>query len=178
MVHEQEPPVVISTTAEYALRAIVDLAYNSGQSRTTQQIAAATRVPTGYLAKILQDLAKAGLVRSQRGLYGGFILNRSPDVLTVYDVLVAVDRPSRIRTCPLGLASHAERLCPLHQRLDDAMATIEQIFSTCTIADVTADPQRIPLRDRATPLTISGGLAAPPLIKSKRKSKANRRART
>jgi Rrf2 family nitric oxide-sensitive transcriptional repressor len=161
---------MISQTAEYALRAVVDLAYHFGQSRTTEQIAAATKVPLGYLAKILQDLAKANIVRSQRGLHGGFALNQSPERLTVYDVLLAVDPPKRIRSCPLGLAAHATRLCPLHKKLDDAMASIERTFSSCTIADVTADPGAQPLRERVQPLTISGGLAVAP-VRSRRKSR-------
>ena len=64
---------MISQTAEYALRAIV---YLAGQElpQTTQQIAATTRVPAGYLSKVLQALARGGLVHSQRGLHGGFTL--------------------------------------------------------------------------------------------------------
>jgi Rrf2 family protein len=154
---------VISQTAEYALRAVVDLAYNFGQPRTTQQIAQGTRVPTGYLAKILQDLAKAGLVRSQRGPHGGFALAHDPSTLTVFDVLRAVDPPRRILTCPLGLAAHAQRLCPLHKKLDDAMAATERAFRKTTIADVTASPSHQPLRDSPARLTVSAGLAlAPP----------------
>ena len=157
---------MISQTAEYALRAMVDLAYHFGTARKTREIAAGTKVPRGYLAKILQDLARAGLVLSQRGLHGGFALARAPDRLTVYDVLQAVDPVRRIRSCPLHIAAHANRLCPLHQKLDDAMAQIEAAFTACTIADITADPVVQPLRARVQPLTISGGLA--PLSVSKK----------
>jgi Rrf2 family transcriptional regulator, nitric oxide-sensitive transcriptional repressor len=153
---------VISQTTEYALRAIVDLSYHNGETRTTQQIAQATRVPAGYLAKILKDLARHGLVRAQRGLHGGFTLLGDPRVMTVYDVLAAVDPPQRIRQCPLGLKAHRVRLCPLHQRLDDAMAMVEDAFRGTTIMDVTADVERQPLREsRGIELTISGGLAVP-----------------
>ncbi len=151
---------MISQTAEYALRAIVDLAYHFGESRTTEQISKATKVPTGYLAKILQDLGRHDLVRSRRGLHGGFDLTRAPARLTVFDVLEAVDPPRRIRSCPLGLAAHANRLCPLHRRLDDAMAAAERAFRQTTIAEVTADPKSRPLGgEPVTRLTISGGLA-------------------
>ena len=153
---------MISQTAEYALRAIVDLAFHFGESRTTQQIAQATKVPAGYLAKILKDLNRQGLVRSQRGLHGGFSLDRDPKTMTVYDVMAAVDPPKRILACPLGLEAHRHHLCPLHQRLDDAMAATEKAFRNTTIADVTADPTRStqPLGKGPTILTISGGLAA------------------
>ena len=58
---------MISQTAEYALRAIVFLA-DQAEPRTTQQIAAATRVPPSYLSKVMQALSRARVVHSQRGL--------------------------------------------------------------------------------------------------------------
>lgn len=151
---------MVSQTAEYALRAVVDLSYHFGESRTSRQIAKATRVPAGYLAKILQDLSKHNIVRSQRGLGGGFTLANRPSAITVFDVLNAVDPPRRIRSCPLGLAAHRDRLCPLHRQLDDAMAAAEKTFQQATIADVTADPGLQPIRE--TTLTVSGGLSNKP----------------
>lgn len=151
---------MISQTAEYALRAVVDLAYYFGQPRTTQDIAQATLVPTGYLAKVLQDLARSGVVRSQRGRHGGFVLAHDPNTLTVFDVLQAVDPPRRILRCPLHLAAHAHALCPLHKKLDEAMAAAERAFRRMTIAEVTAAPERPPrVRAKSAELTVSGGLA-------------------
>ncbi len=150
---------MISQTAEYALRAVVDLAYHHGESRTTLQISKATHVPADYLAKILQDLNRKELVRSQRGPGGGFTLMRSPESITVFDVLEAVDPVQRIRTCPLGLKEHKSRLCPLHRRLDEAMSRVEQAFRETSITEVTAEKARVSKTAR-TPLTISGGLAA------------------
>lgn len=158
---------MISQTAEYALRAVVDLSYHHGRSRTAKQIAQATRVPAQYLAKVLQDLHRNDIVRSQRGLGGGFSLAREPQRITVFDVLNAVDPPKRIRACPLGLASHRDRLCPLHHKLDEAMAAAERAFKNATIAEVTGDPGSRPLRETMTPLTVSGGLAVAPRPKRK-----------
>jgi Rrf2 family protein len=153
---------LISQTAEYALRAVVDLAYHFGKSRTTEQIARGTKVPTGYLAKILQDLVRQDLVRSQRGPGGGFALAHDPSTLTVFDVLKAVDPPRRILTCPLKLAAHSQELCPLHKKLDEAMAAAERAFRRTTIADVTAQPSSQPLREVPAKLTVSAGLAIAP----------------
>ena len=69
---------MISQTAEYALRAIVYLADQGGVARTTSEIAETTQVPAGYLAKVMQSLCRAGLVKSQRGLNGGFKLAHDP----------------------------------------------------------------------------------------------------
>ena len=139
---------MFSQTAEYALRTVVFLGTLRGRPATTSQIAAATRVPVGYLSKILNSLVRAGIVRSQRGPGGGSVLARPPDELTVYDVVSTIAPLPRIQSCPLGLASHGTTLCPLHRRLDDAMATVEQAFRESRIADLlTEATDSIPLVD-------------------------------
>ncbi len=131
---------MISQTAEYALRAIVYLAMNSGTAFTTQQISLTTKVPAAYLSKVLQSLVRAHLVQSQRGLGGGFVLTKPPEEISILAVLNAVDPIQRIRTCPLGLTAHGTILCALHKRLDDATAIIEKTFADTTIAEILARP--------------------------------------
>ena len=130
---------MISQTAEYALRAIVFLAGQKQVARTTVEIAEATQVPVGYLAKVMQNLSRAGLVKSQRGLGGGFTLASPPEKLTVLAVVDAVDPIKRYPECPLGIPSHGRRLCPLHHRLDEAGAMVEKAFSESTIAEMGAE---------------------------------------
>lgn len=124
---------MISQTTEYALRAVVWLAANREKPLTAQQIAEATRVPAGYLAKVLQGLSRAGLLHSQRGLGGGFTLAVEPTALTMWQVVQAVDPLKRIHECPLGFEAHGMNLCPLHRELDRAIQGIEEAFSKCTI---------------------------------------------
>ena len=130
---------MISQTAEYALRAVV---YLAGQNVpcTTQQLADVTHVPVGYLAKVMQGLARSGLVHSQRGLHGGYTLGKPPGQLSVWEVIEAVDPIQRIRSCPLGLESHGVNLCPMHRRLDDALASVEKAFRNSTLAELLSDP--------------------------------------
>jgi Rrf2 family transcriptional regulator, nitric oxide-sensitive transcriptional repressor len=139
---------MFSQKVEYALRAVVHLAHEAPAPRTTEQIAAATRVPPAYLAKVLQGLAHAGVVRSQRGVGGGMALVKPPARLTLLEVVNAVDPIRRIRECPLGLASHGVRLCPLHKRLDSALASVEDAFRRTTLAEILAEPaESVPLCD-------------------------------
>jgi len=139
---------MLSQTVEYALRAMVYLADQAPAPRTTDQIAAATRVPTAYLSKVLQSLNRAGLVHSQRGLHGGISLTKTPDDVTILEVVNVVDPIQRIRTCPLGLKAHGVHLCPLHRRLDDALAMVENAFADTTLAEVLAEPTTsVPLCD-------------------------------
>jgi Rrf2 family protein len=133
----------------------VDLAYHRGEARTTRDISRATHVPVDYLAKVLKDLNRGGLVRGRRGPGGGFALARSAESMSVYDVVAAVDPPKRIHRCPLGLKEHSQALCPLHQRLDDAMSQTEMIFRATTIAEVTARPSS---KFKSSMPHVSGGL--------------------
>ena len=132
---------MFSRTTEYALRAVVYLASQSGEARTIGQIAEATRVVPDYLSKVMQNLRRAGLVHSQRGLHGGFTLGVPPDELTVYDVVQAVDPIRRIEKCPLGIKDHIN-LCPLHRRLDEAMDMVERALKASTIAELLVEPAR------------------------------------
>jgi len=131
---------VFSQTVEYALRAVVHLASETPAGRTTDQIAEATHVPRAYLSKVLQSLAHAGIVNSQRGLGGGMTLAKTPENLTILEVVNAVEPIQRIRTCPLGLAAHGVRLCPLHKRVDKALAMVEEAFGSSTLAEILAEP--------------------------------------
>ena len=69
---------MFSQTVEYALRAMIYLAQCSDKLQATEEIARVTKVPPAYLSKVLQAMAKGGLVVSQRGLHGGFRLAKSP----------------------------------------------------------------------------------------------------
>lgn len=143
---------MFSQTVEYALRAVVHLAYEAPDARTTAQIAEATLVPKDYLAKILQHLSKRGIVTTQRGVGGGVSLAKDPVGLTILDVVQAVEPESikRVTTCPLGLQAHGVRLCPLHKRLDDAVALVEKAFGGATLAEILAEPSdSVPLCDAA-----------------------------
>jgi Rrf2 family protein len=141
---------MISQSAEYALRALLCLASQrrpvnasaAAVALTTRQIAQRSHIPQGYLAKVLQILVRARLVSSQRGLNGGFVLCHDPSEVSLLDVVSAVEPSRRIRTCPLGLSGHRDQLCPLHRRLDEAAAGVEQILRATTLADVVAESTR------------------------------------
>jgi Rrf2 family protein len=101
---------------------------------TSQAIAIDSRVPADYLIKVLQSLARAGLVTSQRGKNGGHLLTRPPSGINILDIVNAVDPICRIKTCPLDL--HGENLCPLHRKMDDALASTEEAFRSTNLAEL------------------------------------------
>lgn len=146
---------MISQAAEYALRAVLLLAARGDEPLTNQQIAAAARIPVGYLAKVLQVLGRAGMVSSQRGLNGGFVLGVPASELTLMDVVQAIDPSRRISTCPMGLPEHGVNLCPLHHRIDAAVAAAEAELRACTFADLVAAQERPPLCSHGKPTQIA-----------------------
>lgn len=145
---------MFSKTVEYALRAMVHLLEcdRAGQGlQTVDQIALRTQVPLSYLSKVLQNLTRAGLITSTRGSGGGFRLAASANNITIYEVVQTVDPIERINSCPLALAAHSGQLCPLHKKMDDALALVEVQFRTTTLAEILGDasPEK--------PLGVFGG---------------------
>src|ERR1700738_2749556 len=87
--------VKVSTRGDYASRALLSLALHAGESKPTsvRDIAERTGLPQPYLEQILLALKGAGLVRSKRGVGGGYVLARSPDDITLGAIVSAVHGP-------------------------------------------------------------------------------------
>jgi Rrf2 family cysteine metabolism transcriptional repressor len=85
----------ISSRCEYAARAIVELARNprSEEPLTATYIAERRQIPEKYLVHILLQLKRAGLVRSVRGAQGGYLLARTPEDISLFDIVQAIDGP-------------------------------------------------------------------------------------
>ena len=95
----------VGQAEDYAVRALVDLAAHP--DARIREIAARTSIPDAHLAKVIQSLARAGIVETTRGRIGGVRLVRAADSLTVREVMEAVQGPLRLIRCP-----HRGRGCP------------------------------------------------------------------
>lgn len=126
---------MLPKTAEYGLRAIACLAFDTERPLSADALAGQTKTPRRYLHKVLQNLVQASLVHSRPGPGGGYMLSKSADTISILDVVNAVAPLERIRHCPLGLPSHT-KLCPLHKELDQAYAATEQAFARVTIGQL------------------------------------------
>lgn len=132
---------MLSQTIEYALRAMTFLAsLEDGVSANSETIAGSTKVPQGYLSKVLRDLVVAELVISQRGPNGGFCLSRASTEISMLDVINAVDPLQRIKKCPLGNPAHIS-LCPLHARIDRSIAMMEKEFRNTSLGEILASTE-------------------------------------
>lgn len=106
----------LTRKGEYAIRGIVYLASRPGdQVCLLSEIAAAVDVPQTFLAKIFQQFSKIGLVRSYRGTGGGFMLGRTPDKISLLEVVEAVEGPIIPNRCVTG-AGECDRspTCNVH----------------------------------------------------------------
>ncbi len=91
----------ISTRGRYGLKAMVDIAVNSREDNcvSLKSIAERTGISENYLEQLIAPLKKAQLVKSIRGAQGGYILNKSPEDISVGDVLRAVEGPLELVEC-------------------------------------------------------------------------------
>jgi Rrf2 family protein len=90
----------ITRQADYAVRAVLYLA-QLGQDRraSTSQIAQEQQIPPSFLAKIVSQLSVAGLLQTSRGARGGVSLARTPDQISILEVVEAIDGPILLNEC-------------------------------------------------------------------------------
>lgn len=85
--------VKISVKVEYGCRVLVEMArlHGSGKLAQIEHLARVESVPANFLAQILGELRNAGLITSKRGIQGGYMLARSPDQISLYDIIKVID---------------------------------------------------------------------------------------
>jgi Rrf2 family transcriptional regulator, iron-sulfur cluster assembly transcription factor len=107
----------LTSTAEYALRAMTTLAIEPGGSAiNARDLAGKTRVPVHYLNKIMKRLVEAGLATSARGHGGGFRLGRPASRISYLDILKVMGYEFESRQCVFGWdACRSDRPCPMHE---------------------------------------------------------------
>lgn len=128
---------MLSKTVEYALRALVVLAQEQARSMTAAQIAQKSDIPLSYLRKIMQQLGKGGLVKSQRGREGGFTLAITPQRLTILAIIDVMDPIRPVEHCPLRKSSQGHKsLCPLHKMLRKIAVEVRTEFETIYLGDL------------------------------------------
>ncbi len=122
-------PVELSCKTEYALLALLELTghYNDGEPLQIRQIAAQQNIPDRYLEQLLATLRRGGLVRSQRGAKGGYLLTREPWKITLLDVISCLEgsdaKASKSETDPKTVESAVvvEIWQEIHDRANDVL---------------------------------------------------------
>lgn len=134
---------MLSNSCRYGIRAVIYLASQPKDSGMTgiRQISADLGLPTPFLAKILQELAKKGILLSSKGPHGGFSLTKNPKRIKLIDIVRAIDGSEYFTGCvmhsgPCGGRKNNRKYCPLHDDYQKIRQDITDLFSNKTIADL------------------------------------------
>ncbi len=127
----------ISEAASLALHTMVYLAANGGRLATTHEIGELLGVSEAHLAKVLQRLAKVGLVDSTRGPRGGFCLARSGDDISLLEVYETIEGPLADSVCLLGTPICTGEKCILGGLLETVNRQVGEYLASTTLAELT-----------------------------------------
>jgi Rrf2 family protein len=129
---------MITRTALHSIRALVCLArLPRGVYAGAGTLAREIDAPPNYLGKLLQTLARAGLVESRKGLRGGFRLARDPAEISLYEVIEPIEHVSRWEGCFLGGAPCSDKdPCVMHERWGSLRDAYLQLLSDTKVADL------------------------------------------
>ncbi len=105
----------ITRETDYAIRCILYLSSKQGEISMVEDIAREMQIPKSFLAKIVQKLARASLVKSFRGVKGGFQLGRPPEAISLLDVVEAIEHDLSVNVCALDhTLCGRSKTCPIH----------------------------------------------------------------
>lgn len=133
---------MLSNSSKYAIKAVLHLALHSNEETKlkAKDIAAHTNVPLSYLSKLLQKLAKANKITSERGPHGGFYLKEEDKNQNLNEIIEVLDTQESINTCVLGFkACDQEKKCLLHDIFSETKNTLMTNLKSKSINDLIND---------------------------------------
>lgn len=147
---------MLSSTAEYALRTVLEIARQPpGEPIQVEALADRLGIPRNYLSKVLHRLVREQLLHSTRGKGGGFQLARQAERISLYEVVAPFDGVSTERRCLLGQARCSDQHpCEAHGYWKGVSERIAAFFRETTVADLAARPRPLPFNrasDAGTP---------------------------
>lgn len=134
----------IPRRVDYGLRAVIYLAgQNAEKCCSIAEIAKEQGMPKKFLEKIIQDLMRKGLIKSKRGSCGGYTLARSPDAISFYDVIEAIEGPIAVNAC-MDQHVSCDQLprCTMVGVWSEVQRKVTEVFTSTTIADLRQSPCR------------------------------------
>ena len=136
--------MIHSVATKYAIRAVCHIAHLAPGARAqVKEISEALDIPPAFLSKILQDLARKGILVSAKGPGGGFELNCSPSETSLYTLVQAVEGPMAEGDCILGLILCADDTkCPIHDTWKSIQDAFRERMEATSIMDVVEADRR------------------------------------
>jgi len=130
---------MLSTTSEYALRALAELARQAhGKVMLGRDLAKQTAIPPKYLSKIMLSLRNAGLVAATRGTNGGYMLQRPADAIHLADIVQVFDGPTTAPRCLMrnGAKCADDDCCTAHPYWGKVRHTYMEFLEHTTLIDI------------------------------------------
>ncbi|MDR1931969.1 MAG: Rrf2 family transcriptional regulator [Spirochaetales bacterium] len=135
----------ITTKGRYALRAVVNMAKNSHDKPVPiKKISDEEEISAEFLEQICFRLKKAGLIRSVRGPGGGFLLNRPPEAISMYDIFKAVGEGAEVASCAPAAdgkpkSCRRKNVCHVHPTWKKLTKEVADILSAYTVKTIMED---------------------------------------
>ncbi|MFQ5413674.1 MAG: RrF2 family transcriptional regulator [Phycisphaerae bacterium] len=146
---------MLSVTSEYAIRAMVYITQQGDEEPVlARTIASELEIPANYVSKILRDMAHGGLLKSSRGVGGGFRLARDARRIRLGDIVTPFENVPHNARCPFGNAVCSdEHPCAAHDYWRDVKAAYDDFLEHTTLAMVAREraPRAAPKRKRRLP---------------------------
>jgi Rrf2 family protein len=140
----------LSKKADYALMAMKHLALRGDRgSASAREIAEHYDIPIELMAKVLQRLVRRGLLASHQGTRGGYQLSRAPRLISVADVIQAIDGPVTVTAC-----SSDGGTCNVRDPLWRVRERILSALGECTVAELAFDPPAVGPPGPGRPATL------------------------
>jgi len=139
---------MISNTAKYAIRAMIYLSVNNDKTKKTgiKKIAKDLDIPSPFLGKILQTLAKKKILSSTKGPHGGFSINQELEDISVLKIIEIIDGLDFFNSCLLGLDCHENKKegyqCPIHDKYEPIKKELLELFKNLTLKEMADDVEK------------------------------------
>ena len=126
----------LSKKSDYGLIALKHLAQHNEESVSAREIAAQYHIPAELLAKVLQRLVRKGLLASQQGINGGYILAKDPATISIVDVVEALEGPISITPCERGDDCQQLQMCSVRDPLLKIKAKVVRVLGDTSIYEL------------------------------------------
>jgi Rrf2 family protein len=137
---------MLSNTCKYAIRALIYLANFSKDEKKIgiKKISEDLNIPSPFLGKILQSMAREKMLSSTKGPNGGFSLGRDAEDISLYDIVVHVDGEKYFNNCiirlePCTCFTEEISTCPVHRRFSQIRDDLIRFYKDTTLADIIDD---------------------------------------
>jgi len=136
----------LSTKGRYGVKAMVDLAINYGEQPVSiKSISERQSISEYYLEQLFSSLRKAKLIKSVRGSQGGYILNRAPEEITIYDIINVLEGPIEISNCLEDDECNNIDCCATRLLWKKIKNSIDSVTSSINLKDIVSDYNKMTL---------------------------------